>query len=35
LAQELPQIVIDLARRLERTGVESLIARDLRARLNY
>ena len=35
LAQELPQVVIDLARRLERAGVESLIARDLRARLNY
>ena len=34
LAQELPQTVIDLARRLERAGVESLIARDLRARLN-
>ena len=35
LAQELPQVVIDLARRLERAGVESLIARDLHARLNY
>ena len=34
LAQELPQTVIDLARRLERAGVESLVARDLRARLN-
>ena len=34
LAQELPQTVIDLARRLERAGVESLIAPDLRARLN-
>ena len=34
LAQELPPIVIDLARRLERAGVESLLARDLRARLN-
>ena len=33
LAQELPQTVIDLARRLERAGVESLIAPDLRARL--
>ena len=34
LAQELPPIVIDLAGRLERAGVESLLARDLRARLN-
>ena len=33
LAQELPPPVIDLARRLERAGVESLVARDLRARL--
>ena len=33
LAQELPQTVIDLARRLERAGIESLVARDLRARL--
>ena len=32
LAQELPPPVIDLARRLERAGVESLVARDLRAR---
>ena len=31
---ELPQTVIDLARRLERAGVESFVARDLRARLN-
>ena len=33
LAQELPPPVIDLARRLERAGVASLVARDLRARL--
>ena len=31
---QLPPVVIDLARRLERAGVESLLARDLRARLN-
>ena len=34
LAQELPPAVVDLARRLERAGVESLLSRDLRARLN-
>ena len=33
LTQELPLIVIDLARRLEDAGVESLLARDLRERL--
>ena len=33
LAQELPPTVIDLARRLEGAGVESLLARDLRERL--
>ena len=33
LAQELPPPVIDLARRLEGAGVESLLARDLRERL--
>ena len=34
LAQELPPTVIDLSRRLERAGVESLLSRDLRARLS-
>ena len=34
LAQELPPAMVDLARRLERAGVESLLSRDLRARLN-
>ena len=33
LTQELPLIVIDLARRLEDAGIESLLARDLRERL--
>ncbi len=34
LAQELPPTVIDLSRRLERAGVESLLSRDLRAHLS-
>ena len=33
LAQDLPPTVIDIARRLERAGIESLVALDLRARL--
>ena len=34
LAQELPPAVVDLARRHAQAGVESLLSRDLRARLN-
>ena len=33
LAQDLPPTVIDIARRLELAGIESLVALDLRARL--
>ena len=33
IAQQLPGDVTDLARRIERVGLESLLARDLRARL--
>ena len=33
IAQQLPGEVTDLARRIERVGLESLLARDLRARL--
>ena len=33
IAQQLPREVTDLARRIERVGLESLLARDLRARL--
>ena len=33
LAQNMPAEVTDLARRIERAGLDSLVARDLRARL--